>query len=168
MREAPNSWASALAALRAASPASDDAEIQQLLLDTILSGQTHAVVAAAISELDSAVVQNQRAHAQQPGDTQPGLAALSLLIAKTQHPSADVRTASIRCLRTVAGSQLTAEQVAAAALAARSRLADTDRDAADAAAGLLSAVAVRAALLAATGVNTGGMQDEPLWRSLVC
>ncbi len=168
LREAPRSWASALAALRAASRALDDAEVKQLLLDTISAGQTHAIVTAAISELDSTLAQGQRMRAQQPGDAQPENGPLSLLIAKTQHSFADVRTASLRCLRTLAGHRLTAEQVAAVTLAARSRLADGEPDAADAAAELLSAVAVRAALLAATGVNIGGMQDEPLWRSQVC
>ena len=158
-----------MAALRAVSPASDDAEVQQLLVDTISAGQTHAIIAAAIGELDNNMTQGQSARAQRSGDARPGLAPLSnILIRKTQHPSADVRAASFRCLRTLAGSQLKAEQMAAMTLAARARLADTDPDAAGAAAELLSAVAVRAALLAATGVNIGGMQDEPLWRTQVC
>lgn len=168
MRDAADSWAAALAALRAASHASDGAEIQQLLLDTISAGHTDVIISAAISELNTTMAQGQRARAQQPDNTQRDLDPLSLLIAKTQHSSAGVRTASFRGLRTLAGSQLKAEQVAAVTLAARSRLADADLDAADAAAELLSAVAVRAALLAATGVNIGGMQDEPLWRSQVC
>ena len=169
LREAPDSWVAALATLRAACPAPDDVEVRQLLVDTVLAaGQTHDTVAAAISELDDMIAQSQRTRPQQPGDTRLELAALSsLLVAKTHHTSAKVRTASLRCVQTLAGGQLNAAHLAAMTLAARSRLADTDPHAADAAAELLAAVAVRAALLAATGVNIGGMQDEPLWRSQV-
>ena len=168
--EAPDSWGSALAALRAVTPAADDVDVRQALLTSASAGQSHAIAAAAIDELARMLSEGQPTPSQPAHDMQQSLTAQlsTLLLGKTQHPSPDIRTASLRCLRIVASAPQSAEQVAAVALAAQSRLTDVDLGAADAAAELLAAVAVPAALLAATGVNVGGMQDEPPWRSQVC
>lgn len=82
---------------------------------------------------------------------------------------ARVRGAALSALLAVvvSGADLSVSEVAAVALRAQDRLTDFDDGVAEAAQQLLATVGIPAALLAASGANIDGFQDEPAWRSQV-
>ena len=165
LSEAADSWNAALTALRAVSPAQDIAHIRDVCFSTALIKSNEGVSVAAMNAIEDMLSGQQDGAVTQGPHMQPFLRNLSrLLIAKAQHPSSAVRTAALRCLGGMPHDTARAEQLVALALAAQARLTDIDAEAADAAAKLLAVLGVPVALLAATGINVGGMQDEPAWR----
>ena len=169
MSHAEDSWNAALTALRAISPAEDTADIRDVLFGNVMADCTEGINVAAIRALEDMTTADQEGASWHSPDTGPSLDDISNVLAvKAEHASPGLRAAALHCLATVARTApLRAEQLAAMALAAQQRLTDVDAEAADAAATLLAVLGIPVALLAATGVNVGGMQVEPVWRTQV-
>lgn len=108
-----------------------------------------------------------RAQTELPAPRRQMVSALRGL-ARGSAPAA-VRGAALRTLLVAVrgGAELSAAEVASVALTAQERLTDVEAPVAAAARALLTAVAMPAALLAASGLDVGGIQDEPAWRSQV-
>ncbi len=168
MCKAEDGWNATLTALRAVTPAEAVADIRDILFSVASSDCTEGISVAAFCALQTMIAAHLEDNSLQSPDLGPFLDKLSkVLVAKAEDASPGVRTAAMRCLGALAHTPLRAEQLAAVALAAQRRLTDVDAKAADAAAELLSVLGVPVALLAAAGVNVGGIQDEPVWRTQV-
>ena len=93
------------------------------------------------------------------------------VLCSSAHSSAPgpVRGAALRALLAVtrSGAEHSAFEVASVALTAQERLTDVEPQVAAAARELFIAVAMPAALLATSGLDVGGIQDEPEWRTRV-
>ena len=163
-----DSWTAALTALRAVSPAQNAADIRDVLFSNVAANCAEGISAAAIRTLEDLIRGHPEGASLQSSDMGPFLDKLgNVLITKAEQASPGVRTVALQCLGALAHTALKAEQLAAMALAAQRRLTDVDARAADAAAEVLAVLGVPVALLVATGVNVGGMQDEPFWQTQV-
>ena len=80
-----------------------------------------------------------------------------------------VQGATLRTLLTVmcGDIDLSVIELAAVARVAQAHQTESDLGVAEPARQLLAAVAMPVAILAASGINIGGIQDEPSWRSQV-
>jgi len=178
--ESLTGWPSLLRLLAASTtPAALDGTLR-LLLSIIAAHLGSSVTSSALEALTSclSILRRSTAHLgtnlEDIGHPSP-LAVLSewqlvsLLCDLAKDVDASVRGAALGALLAVvvSGADLSVSEVAAVALTAQDRLTDYDDGVAEAARQLLAAVGIPAALLAASGANIDGFQDEPAWRSQV-
>ena len=105
-------------------------------------------------------------HASQPSLLEALLKALIILAGST---AAAERRAGLHTLTALVSRRvmLGVDQIVAIGRSATERLTDTGADMPEAAADLLALLAMPVALLAASGLNPGGIQGDPSWRSQV-